>query len=110
MPLANAPKDTSIPEDIENFTETTDKGPINAQQIKEGAGRDPVMAKVRHCILMGTSLVHVQQSCCHSLVERMSQVLRMDAFCGAVGLLVPPLTHEQVMKELPYMIPTQESL
>ena len=24
----------------------------------------------------------------------------MDAFCGAVGLLVPPLKHEQVMKEL----------
>ena len=24
----------------------------------------------------------------------------MDAFCGAVGLLVPPLRHEQVMKEL----------
>lgn len=27
-------------------------------------------------------------------------MLRMDAFCGAVGLLVPPLRHEQVMKEL----------
>ena len=24
----------------------------------------------------------------------------MDVFCGAVGLLVPPLRHEQVMKEL----------
>ena len=24
----------------------------------------------------------------------------MDAFCGAVGLLVPPLRHEKVMKEL----------
>ena len=27
-------------------------------------------------------------------------MLRMDAFCGAVGLLVPPLRHEQIMKEL----------
>ena len=27
-------------------------------------------------------------------------MLRMNAFCGAVGLLVPPLRHEQVMKEL----------
>ena len=27
-------------------------------------------------------------------------MLRTDAFCGAVGLLVPPLRHEQVMKEL----------
>ena len=27
-------------------------------------------------------------------------MLRMDAFCGAVGLLVQPLRHEQVMKEL----------
>ena len=27
-------------------------------------------------------------------------MLRMDVFCGAVGLLVPPLRHEQVMKEL----------
>ena len=27
-------------------------------------------------------------------------MLRMDAFCGAVGLLVPPLRNEQVMKEL----------
>ena len=27
-------------------------------------------------------------------------MLRMDAFCGAVGLLVSPLRHEQVMKEL----------
>ena len=27
-------------------------------------------------------------------------MLRMDAFCGVVGLLVPPLGHEQVMKEL----------
>ena len=52
MPLANAPKDTPIPEGNVNFEEATDK------------------------------------------------VLRMDAFCGAVGLLVPPLRHEQVMKEL----------
>ena len=34
------------------------------------------------------------------LLERMSQVLRMDALCGTVGLLVPPLRHEQIMKEL----------
>ena len=27
-------------------------------------------------------------------------MLRMNAFCGAVGLLVPPLRHEQVIKEL----------
>ena len=27
-------------------------------------------------------------------------MLRMNAFCGAVGLLVPPLRHEKVMKEL----------
>ena len=27
-------------------------------------------------------------------------MLRMDAFSGAVGLPVPPLRHEQVMKEL----------
>ena len=27
-------------------------------------------------------------------------MLRMDAFCGAEGLLVPPPRHEQVMKEL----------
>ena len=100
MPLANAPKDKPIPRNIVNSKETTDKGPVNVQQIKEGTGRDPVMAEVRHCILMGTSLVHVRQSCCHSLVERMSYVLRMNAFCGAVGLLVPPLRHEQVMKEL----------
>ena len=33
------------------------------------------------------------------------QVLRMDAFCVAVGLLVPPLRHEQVMKELHYTQP-----
>ena len=50
--MANAPKNTPIPEDIVNFTEITDKGPVNAQQIKEGTGRDPVMAKVRHCFLM----------------------------------------------------------
>jgi len=55
-----------------------------------------VMAKVRHCILMGTGLVNVRQRCWHSLIE----VLRMDAFCGAVGLLVPPLRHEQIIKEL----------
>ena len=53
--LANAPKDTPIPEDIENLTENTDKGNVFAQQIKEGTGRDPVMAKVKHCILMGTA-------------------------------------------------------
>ena len=68
----NPPKNTPIPEDIVNFKETTDKGPVNAQQLKEGTGRHPMMDKVRHCILMGTGLVHVQQSCCHSLVERMS--------------------------------------
>ena len=67
-----APKDTPIPEDIENLTENTDKGNVFAQQIKEGTGRDPVMAKVKHCISMGLSLVHVRQRCCHSLVERMS--------------------------------------
>ena len=39
------------------FTETTDKEPVNTQQIKEGTARDPVMAKVRHCILMGTGVV-----------------------------------------------------
>ena len=53
MPLANAPKNTPIPEGIVNFEEATDKGPVNAQQTKEGTDRDPVMAKVRHCILMG---------------------------------------------------------
>ena len=78
-----------------NFTETTDKGHVNSQQIKEGTGRDSVMAKVRHCIMMGR-IVHVLLRCCHSLIE----VLRMDAFCGAVGLLVPSLRHEQVMKKL----------
>ena len=71
MPLANAPKDTPIPEDIVNSKETTDKGPVNVQQIKERTGRDPVMAEVGHCILMGTGLVHKMQSSCHSLVERM---------------------------------------
>ena len=54
MPLANAPKNTPIPEGIVNFEEATDKGPVNAQQTKEGTGRDPVMAKVRHCILRGS--------------------------------------------------------
>ena len=43
-------KNTPIPEGIVNFEEATDKGPVNAQQTKEGTGRDPVMAKVRHCI------------------------------------------------------------
>ena len=52
-PLAKPPKNTSIPEDIVNFKETSDKGPVNAQQIKERTGRHPVMAKVRHCFLMG---------------------------------------------------------
>ena len=37
--MANALKNTPIPEDIVNFTETTDKGPVNAQQIKERNGR-----------------------------------------------------------------------
>ena len=104
----NPPKNTPISEDIVNFTKTTDKGRVNAQQLKEGTGRHPVMAKVSHFILMGTSLVQVRQRCCHSLVQRMSQVLRMDAFYGAVGLLVPPLRHEQIMKELHDT--TQESL
>ena len=27
-------------------------------------------------------------------------MLRMDALCEAVGLLVPPLRHEQIIKEL----------
>ena len=50
--LANAPKKKPpIPGDIVNFTETTDKGPVNAQQIKEGTGRHPVMANLSHCIL-----------------------------------------------------------
>ena len=57
MPLAKAPKDTPIPEDIVNFMETTDKGNVNTQQIKEGPGGDPVMAKVRHCILIETNLL-----------------------------------------------------
>ena len=56
-------KKPPIPGDIVNFTETTDKGPVHAPQIKEGTGRDPVMAKVRHCILMGTSLVQVRKRC-----------------------------------------------
>ena len=48
-----------------------------------------------------TGLVHELQSCCHLFRRKDElQVLRMDAFCGAVGLLVPPLRHEQVMKEL----------
>jgi len=72
MPLANALKNTPIPEDIVNFTETTDKGPVNAQQIKERTGRDPVMAKVSRCIVIETDLLHVRKRCCHSLVERMS--------------------------------------
>ena len=57
--MANALKNTPIPEDIVNFTETTDKGKnnVNAQQIKEGTGRDPVVAKVRHCILIETNLL-----------------------------------------------------
>jgi len=45
-----------------NFEEATDKGPVNAWQIKEGTGRDPVMAKVRHCIMMGTGLVMYYRS------------------------------------------------
>ena len=53
VPLANAPKNTPVPKDTVNLKETTDKGPVNAQQIKKGTGRDQVMAKVRHCILMG---------------------------------------------------------
>jgi len=72
VPLAKAPKDKPTPEDIVNFMEATDKGPVNSQQIKEGTGRHPVMAKVSHCILMGTGLGQVWQSGCHSLVERMS--------------------------------------
>ena len=52
MPLAKATKCRPIPEDIVNFTETTDKGPVNARQIKEATGRDTVMAKVRRCILI----------------------------------------------------------
>ena len=49
------------------FTETTYKEPVNTQQIKEGTGRDPVMAKVRHCILMGTGVVYICTAdlCCH---------------------------------------------
>lgn len=53
MPWTSPPKKTPIPEDIVNFTETTDKEPVDAQQIKEGTCRDPEMAKVRHCILTG---------------------------------------------------------
>ena len=53
VPLANAPKNTPVPKDTVNLKETIDKGPVNAQQIKKGTGRDQVMAKVRHCILMG---------------------------------------------------------
>ena len=56
-PLANPPQNTPIPEDTVNFKETTDKEPINTQQIKEGTGRDSVMAKVRHCILIETNLL-----------------------------------------------------
>ena len=67
--MANALKNTPIPEDIVNFTETTDKGPVNAQQIEERNGRDSVMAKVSRCIMIETDLLHVRQRCCHSLVE-----------------------------------------
>ena len=45
-------KNTPIPEDIVNFKETTDKGPVNARQVKQGTGRHPVMHKVSHCILI----------------------------------------------------------
>ena len=56
VPLANPPKNTPIPEDIVNFTETTGKRPVNAQQIKEGTGRHPAEAKARHCFLMANWL------------------------------------------------------
>ena len=51
LPLPHIPHATPTPGDIVNLMETIDKGPVNAQQIKEGTSRDPVLAKVRHYIL-----------------------------------------------------------
>ena len=53
LPLPHMPRTTPVPENIVNLMETIDKGPVNAQQIKEGTSRDPVLAKVRHYILTG---------------------------------------------------------
>ena len=66
MPHAKAPKNTPIPKDIVNFMKTTvlikDLLMPSKININEGTGRDPVMAEVRHCILMGTALVMYYRS------------------------------------------------
>ena len=53
MKSVNGPSFPVVPGDIIHLMETIYKGPVTAQQIKEGTGRDPVLAKVRHYILTG---------------------------------------------------------
>ena len=88
-----------IPKDIVNLMETIDKGPVNAQQIKKGTGRDPVMAKVRHRILMGWPC-----TCTAGLLPFFSRKDELSVEDGCIlwgcRVLVPPLRCEQVIKEL----------
>ena len=74
--------------------EATYKGPVNAKQIKEGTGRDPMTAKVRHCIL-----IQVLQSCCHFFSRKDELSVEDGCILWGCSVVFPPLQKpEEVMK------------
>ena len=99
LPLPHIPRATPTPGDNVNLMETIDKGPVNAQQIKEGTSRDPVLAKVRHYILSGWPSEGTPEII--SFYNRKDK-LSVEDGCILWGcrVVVPPNRRGQIMAEL----------
>ena len=82
LPLPDAPQYIPVPAETVMLMETLQNTPVNAKHIEQWTQRDPVMSKLRDCVLKGWDHCDNQQEPLPFRRRKEELSVEMDACCG----------------------------